>query len=184
MGSTAVITVHSGIGLWLVKRNKKNIKAILPEAKISNSAVSSLADIIGPARDMRITLEADGGNPDNPPDGNANNQDNGRGLYLIELLQGKKVSRRSLRSSPSLAPRTDSPTTIMLSRSATRCARTCGWTRRRTRGTSGGRNAPARRRTRRTGLLTYIIDRAPARTSTQAVSLPHVTVGHPKEKKE
>ena len=89
MGSTAVITVHSGIGLWQVKRNKKNIKEILPLARISNSAASSLADLIGPARQMaRLEDEAGGARGE---DGNQNNVRNGRDLYLMELLQGRKV---------------------------------------------------------------------------------------------
>eukprot|EP00325_Prymnesiales_sp_UTEX-LB-985_P026699 CAMPEP_0174719260 /NCGR_PEP_ID=MMETSP1094-20130205/30871_1 /TAXON_ID=156173 /ORGANISM="Chrysochromulina brevifilum, Strain UTEX LB 985" /LENGTH=485 /DNA_ID=CAMNT_0015919531 /DNA_START=60 /DNA_END=1517 /DNA_ORIENTATION=+ len=83
MGSTAVVTVHSGIGLWLVKRNKKNVKSILPDAKVSSSAASSLADLIGPARQ---SLRADPEDEDNPGD-----HRNGRDLYLVELLQGRQV---------------------------------------------------------------------------------------------
>ena len=89
MGSTAVITTHGGIALWQVKRNKKNIKATLPTAKVSNSAQSSLADLIGPARNMAMQINDEDGQDGAAPQDNLHN---GRSLYLMELIQGAQVS--------------------------------------------------------------------------------------------
>lgn len=142
MGSTAVITVHSGIGMWLVKRNKKNIKHSLPEAKINNNAVSSLADLVGPARDMRTygRLEAENGQ-NRGDDGDQLNKRNGRDLYLIELLQGSKASERTR----TLGTRAHDLTTGCCLRSPRRCARTFGGSRRRMRRIADGATNAKRR---------------------------------------
>jgi len=91
MGSTAVSTTHGGLPLWLVKRNKKNIRASLAGAKVSNSSSASLADIIGPARQMaREEREGPQGDEQEPggEDGNEAHRRNGRNCYLVELIQG------------------------------------------------------------------------------------------------
>lgn len=92
MGSTAVITTHGGIALWQVKRNRNNIKATLPTAKIGESALASLADFIGPSGSVTVTRFNDGDEVGQDEAAAPQNLHNGRSLYLMELIQGEKVS--------------------------------------------------------------------------------------------
>jgi len=73
MLTSAVATQHSGIPLWMIKRFKKTVKQDLNVTNLDVSSSSSLGDLLGVQRG-----------------------DGGRGVSLIQLIQGSPVPQGDL----------------------------------------------------------------------------------------